>query len=105
MTGNISIMCSAHGIPAPSIRFLYRGTVLERTGETGTALTSRISLSDESTWMSTDGGMFTVRRVLTLFRASEQDVGTFTCEAFSAIEELDLSLSDENYFDMIVQSK
>ena len=87
MTGNISIMCSAHGIPAPSIRFSYRGTVL---GETETALTSRVHLGDETTLMSMDDGMFTVRRVLTLFRASEQDVGIFTCEAFSAIQELGL---------------
>ena len=102
MTGNISIMCSAHGIPAPSIRFSYRGTVL---GETETALTSRVHLGDETTLMSMDDGMFTVRRVLTLFRASEQDVGIFTCEAFSAIQELGLSLNDENVFEMIVQSK
>ena len=98
---DITIPCSARGIPPPSIRFLQRGV----ESEIGTDLESRVQLGDESLSVFMDDGTFMVSRMLTIFNAAEEDPGDFTCEASSTIPELALSLSDSSVFELFVQSK
>ena len=105
---DISISCSARGIPSPSIRFLRGGVELNRTGGesgVGTDLASRIQLGDESSSVFMDDGTFMVSRMLTIFDVAEDDAGNFTCEASSMIPELGLSLNDSRTFELVVQSK
>ena len=105
---NITILCSARGIPPPSIRFLRGGVVLNRTGgESGVVmdLASRVQLGDESLSVSLDDGTFMVSRMLTIFNVSEIDAGNFICEASGMIPELALSPSDSSVFELVVQSK
>ena len=107
-TDDISIACSARGIPPPSIRFLRGGVELNRTGgESGVGmdLVSRIQLAEETSSVYMDDGTFMVSRVLTIFSAAEEDSGMFTCEASSTIPELSLSLTNTNVFELAVQSK
>ena len=105
---DITIPCSAHGIPPPSIRFLRGGVELNRPGGesgVGTDLVSRVQLGDESSSVFMNDGTFMVSRMLTIFNVAEEDPGNFTCEASSTLSELDLSLSDNSVFELIVQSK
>ena len=105
---DITILCSACGIPPPSIRFLRRGVELNRTGGesgVGTDLTSRVQLGDESSSVFMDYGTFMVSRMLIIFNVAEEDAGNFTCEASTTIRELGLSLSDSSVFELVVQSK
>ena len=105
---DITISCSARGIPPPSIRFLRRGVELNRTGGEpgiGTDLVSRVQLGQESSSVFMDDSTFMVSRMLTIFNVAEEDAGDFTCEASSTISELALSLSDNSVFALIVQSK
>ena len=105
---DITIPCSARGIPPPSIRFLRRGVELNRTGGesgVGTDLASRVQLGDESSSVFLDDGTFMVSRMLTIFNVAEGDARNFTCEASSTISELGLFLSDSSVFDLFVQSK
>ena len=107
-TDDITIPCSAHGIPPPSIRFLRSEVELNRTGgESGVRvdLASRVQLGDESSSALVDDGAFMVSRMLTIFNVAEEDAGDFTCEASSMILELALSLSDSNVFELVVLSK
>ena len=107
---DITIPCSARGIPPPSIRFLRGDVELNRTGGEsgvgiGTDLASRVQLGDESSPVLMDDGTFMVSRMLTIFNVAEDDAGDFTCEASSTIPELGLSPSDSSVFDLIVQSR
>ena len=105
---DITIPCSARGIPPPSIRFLRRGVELNRTGgESGVGmdLASRVQLGDESSSVFMDDGTFMVSRMLIVFNVVEEDAGNFTCEASSMIPELALSPSDSSVFELVVQSK
>ena len=105
---DITIPCSARGIPPPSIMFLQRGVELNRTGgESGAGmdLVSRVQLGDESSSFFMDDGTFMVSRMLTIFNVTEEDAGNFTCEASSMIPELPLSPSDSSVFELVVQSK
>jgi len=108
-TNDISFICSARGIPPPSIRFLRGGVELNRTGgESGVGegdLALRVQLADESFSVYMDDGTFMVSRMLTIFDAIEEDGGTFTCEASSTISELSLSLTNRSVFELAVQSK
>ena len=108
-TDDISIPCSARGIPPPSIMFLQGGVELNRTGgESGAGedFASRVQLGDESLSVFMDDGTFMVSRMLTIFNVAEGDAGNFTCEASSTIPELDsVSLSDSRVFELVVQSK
>jgi len=107
-TDDISFICSARGIPPPSIRFLRGGVELNRTGgESGAGgdLASRVQLADESSSVYMDDGTFMVSRMLTIFDVIEEDGGTFTCEASSTIPELSLSLTNSSAFELAVQSK
>ena len=104
----ITIPCSARGIPPPSIRFLRGGVELNRTGgESGVGmdLASRVQLGDESSSVFMDYGTFMVSRMLTIFNVAEEDAGNFTCEVSRMIPELGLSLSDSSVFELVVQSK
>ena len=103
---DITISCSARGIPPPSIRLLRRGVELNRTGGesgVGTDLTSRVQLGEELSSVFMNDGTFMVSRMLTIFNVAEEDAGDFTCEAASTIPEL--FLSDSSVFELIVQSK
>ena len=105
---DITIPCSARGIPPPSIRFLRGGVELNRTGGgsgVGTDLASRVQLGDESSSVFMDDGVFMVSRMLTIFSVAEEDAGNFTCEASSMIPELAFSPSDSRVFELVVQSK
>ena len=105
---DITISCSARGIPPPSIRFLQRGVELNRTGResgVGVNLASRVQLGDESSPVFMDDGTFMVSRMLTIFNVAEEDAGNFTCEGSSMIPELALSPSDSRVFELVVQSK
>ena len=105
---DISIPCSARGIPPPSITFLRRGVELNRTGGESAVemdLVSRVQLGEESSPVFVDDGTYMVSRMLTIFNVAEGDAGDFTCEAASTIPELALSLSDSSVFELIVQSK
>ena len=105
---DISITCSARGIPPPSIRFLRGGVELNRTGGEsgiGTDLASRVQLGEESSSVFMNDGTFMVSRMLTIFNVAEEDAGSFTCEASSTIPELAFSLSDNSVFELVVQSK
>ena len=105
---DISFICSARGIPPPSIRLLRGGVELNRTGgESGAGgdLASRVQLSDESSSVYLDDGTFMVSRMLTIFDVMEEDGGTFTCEASSTIPELGLSLTNRSAFELAVQCK
>ena len=107
-TDDITIPCSARGIPPPSIRFLRSGVELNRTGgESGVRvdLASRVQLGDESSSAFVDDGTFMVSRMLTIFNVAEEDAGNFTCETSSTIPELVLSPSDSSVFEVVVQSK
>ena len=107
-TDDITIPCSARGIPPPSIRFLRRGMELNRTGgESGVGmdLASRVQLGDESSSAFVDDGAFMVSRMLTIFNVAEEDAGNFNCVASSMIPELALSLSDSNVFELVVLSE
>ena len=107
-TDDISIVCSARGIPPPSIRFLQGYLELNRTGgESGAGVdfASRVQLGDDSSSVFMDDGTFLVSRMLTIFNVAEEDAGNFTCEAFSTISQLGFSLSDSSVFQLIVESK
>ena len=107
-TDDISIPCSARGIPPPSIRFLRRGVELNRTGGesgVGVDLASRVQLGEESLSVFMNDGTYMVSRMLTIFNAAEDDAGNFTCEASSTIPELRLSPSDSRMFELVVLSK
>ena len=107
-TDDISITCSARGIPPPSITFLRGGVELNRTGEEsgiGTDLVSRVQLGDESSSVFVDDGTLMVSRMLTIFNVAEGDAGDFTCEASCTTSELGLSLSGSSVFELVVQSK
>jgi len=107
-TEDISFICSARGIPPPSMRFLRGDVELDRTGgESGAGgdLASRVRLADESLSIYMDDGTFMVSRMLTIFDVIEEDGGTFTCEALSTIPELSLSLTNRSVFELAVQSK
>ena len=107
-SNDITIQCSARGIPPPSIRFLRGGVELNRTGgESGIGmdLASRVQLGDESSSVFMNDGTFMVSRMLTIFNVAEEDAGNFTCEASSMIPELGLSLSDSRVFELVVLSK
>ena len=107
-TDDISIACSARGIPPPSIRFLRGGVELNRTGgESGAGmdLVSRVQLAEETSSVYMDDGTFNVFRMLTIFNVAEEDVGMFTCEASSTIPELSLSLTNRSVFELAVQCK
>ena len=105
---DISIQCSARGIPPPSIRFLRGGVELNRTGGdsgVGVDLASRVQLGDESSSVFVDDGTFMVSWMLTIFNVAEEDGGDFTCEASSMIPELSLSPNDSSVFELVVQSR
>ena len=109
-TDDISFICSARGIPPPSIRFLRGGVELNRIGgESGAGvdgdLASRVQLTNESSSVYMDDGTFMVSRMLTIFDVMEEDGGTFTCEASSTIPELGISLTNRSVFELAVQSK
>ena len=106
-TDDITIQCSAHGIPPPSIRFLRGGVELNRTGgESGVGmdLASRVQLGGESSSVFMDDGTFMMSRMLTIFDVAEGDAVDFTCEVSSTISELGLSHSDSSVFELVVQS-
>ena len=105
---DITISCSARGIPPPSIVFLRGGVELNRTGGksgVGVDLASRVQLGDESSSVLMDDGTFMVSQMLTIFNVAEEDAGNFTCEASSTIPELVLSPSDSSVFELVVLSK
>ena len=105
---DITIPCSARGIPPPSIRFLRRGVELNRTGGesgVGVDLASRVQLGDESSSVLMGDGTFMVSRMLTINNVAEDDAGDFTCEASSTIPEVGLSPSDSSVFELVVQSR
>jgi len=107
-TDDISFICSARGIPPPSIRFLRGGVELNRTGgESGAGgdLVLRVQLTDESSSVYMDSATFMVSQMLTVFDVIEEDTGMFTCEASSTIPELSLSLTNNSAFELAVQSK
>ena len=107
-TDDISIVCSARGIPSPSIRFLQGDVELSRTsGESGAGvdLASRVQLGDDSSSVFMDDGSLMVSRMLTIFNVAEEDAGYFTCESFSTMSQLGFSLSDSSVFQLIVESK
>ena len=107
-TEDISIICSARGIPLPSIRFLQGDQELNRTGgESGAGLdlASRVQLGDDLSSLFMGDGTFIVSRMLTIFNVAGEDTRNFSCEAFSTIPELSLSLNDSSVFQLIVQSE
>ena len=107
-TEDTSIICSARGIPPPSIRFLQGDQELNRTGgESGAGLdlASRVQLGNDLSSLFMEDGTFIVSRMLTIFNVAEEDTGNFSCEAFSTIPELSLSLNDSSVFQLIVQSE
>ena len=107
-TEDTSIICSARGIPPPSIRFLQGDQELNRTGgESGAGLdlASRVQLGNDLSSLFMGDGTFIVSRMLTIFNVAEEDTGNFSCEAFSTILELSLSLNDSSVFQLIVQSE
>ena len=107
-TDDISIICSARGIPPPLIRFLREDMELSRTGGesgSGVDLASRVELGNGSSPVLMDDGTFMVSRMLAIFNVAEDDTGNFTCEAFSTVPELGLFLSDSRIFWLFVPSK
>ena len=107
-SNDISITCSARGIPPPSIRFLRGGVELNRTGgESGVGmdLASRVQLGEGLSSVFMNEGTFMVSRMLTIFNVAQEDAGDFTCEASGTIRELGLSLSYSRMFELVVQSK
>lgn len=107
-TDDLSILCSARGIPPPSIRFLREDVELSRTGgESGSGidLASRVELGNVSSPVLMDDGTFMVLRMLAIYNVAEDETGNFTCKAFSTIPELGLSLSDSRIFWLLLPSK
>ena len=105
---DITISCSARGIPPPSIRFLQGGVELNRTGGesgVGVDLASRVQLGDESSSVFVDDGTSMVSQMVIIFNVADEDAGNFICEVSSMIPELALSPSDSSVFELVVLSK
>ena len=96
-TDNVTVSCTASGLPAPDIRFLNGRGVLSTSGRIDVG-----TLSDPTELAS---GASLVSRTLTISATVDGDSGQYSCEAFNTIPGLDLNLNDSRDFELVVQSK
>ena len=108
VTNDVTIICTASALPAPTIEFLYNGMILDRTdGEMGIGggVPMRVQVGTRSTPMLTDDGAYEVSQDLTLFNARDEPLTGFQCRAVINIMELNMILNDTISFDILVQGK
>ena len=99
------VTCEATGLPAPTITFTRNGVLLDRMGKIDANLTEKINLKQQKQLVLNSDGLYSVRRTLKMLYPIGQDTGNYICIASVSIAELSQSLSDEDTFNVIVQSK
>ena len=102
------LTCEATGVPAPTITFMRNGVILDRMGNTSFTdgnLTDRVNLRQQTQPTLNSDGSYSVTRTLEMLYPIEQDTGNYTCIANVSIADLSHTLSDEDTFTVIVQSK
>ena len=102
------LTCEATGVPAPTITFMRNGVLLDGMGNisfTDGNLTDRVNLRQQTQPTLNSNGSYSVTRTLEMLYPIGQDTGNYTCIATVSIAELNQTLSDEDTFNVIVQSK
>ena len=99
------VTCEATGVPAPTITFTRNGVLLGRMGKIDANLTEKINLKQQTWPVLNSNGLYSVKRTLEILYPIRQDAGNYICIASVSIAELSQSLSDEDTFNVIVQSK
>ena len=99
------LTCEATGVPAPTITFTRNGVLLDRMGNIDPNLTERINLRQQTRPILNNDGLYSVNRTLEMLYPIGQDTGNYTCTAAVTIAELGQVLSDEDTFNVIVESK
>ena len=95
-TDSVTFVCVVVGIPAPNISFYQNGTLLDQSTD------QRITLTDNSEpqdFQTATGALFRVSRNLTLDNTTDDDSGTYTCEASNAAANVTQD------FDLVVQGE
>ena len=92
-------------MPAPTITFTRNGVLLDRIGNIDPNLTERINLRQQTRPILNSDGLYSVKRTLEILYPIGQDTGNYACTATVTIAELGQVLSDEDIFNVIVQSK
>ena len=101
------LSCSATGVPAPTISFMRGGVILDRVGNSTTAtsgdISERVNLREQSQPILSEELLYTVNRTLEVLYPIGNDTGRYSCSA--SVEVLNQTLTDEDIFILIVQSK
>ena len=87
---------------------MRNGVLLDRMGNTSFTdgnLTDRVNLRQQTQPTLNSDGSYTITRTLEMLYPIGQDTGNYTCIATVSIAELSQTFSDENTFNVIVQSK
>ena len=101
------LTCIATGVPAPTISFMREGIILDRMGNTSfdSSISERVNLGQQTQPTLNRDGLYMVNRTLQILYPVGQDTGNFACTASVTIAELNETLTDEDTFVVIVQSK
>ena len=108
VTNDITITCTASGVPAPTIEFYYNEMVLSRTDREmgiGEEIPSRVQIGATTASTMIDDGTYQVSRDMTLFEVRDEPLTGFECRAMNIIPEPNQMLSDMVSFDIRVQGK
>ena len=106
VTNDITITCTASGIPVPTIEFYYNEMLLNCTeGEMGIGeeIPSRVQIGATTASAMIDDGTYQVSRDMTLFNVRDEPLTGFECRAMNIIPEPNQLLSDMVSFDIRVQ--
>ena len=93
---HVTFICVVVGIPAPKISFYKNGILLDRITD------QRITLTDNSVpldFLTSNGTVFLVIRILTLDNTMDADSGTYSCVASNAVTNVTQD------FELFVQGK